>query len=172
MIASSRRKGVPAGPGFVVALVVMASIPDLDLVIGFFAGNVNLYHHLWTHSVVFAALAGVLFGTAVQIFARRGGAWAGFLGCLAVLSHILIDWLAADHAAPYGVQALWPFSRNFYLFPAPLFPEVVRNPESRSFVASLFNRANARAVAIELLYLGIPAAFLARRLKNGFRETS
>jgi membrane-bound metal-dependent hydrolase YbcI (DUF457 family) len=128
------------------AVVVSALLPDADFVIGPFAGQ--NYHHYFTHSLGFAAL---FFG-AVYLFMRAVGRTAPLgdasVMTAAYLTHILMDLLANDTDAPFGVQLLWPFSDAFFISPVKAFPAIWRG----SF-ALLFGPHNWTAVGVELLVL-------------------
>lgn len=95
-----------------VALGVIACLPDLDLIAG--------QHSGMTHSVGFAALAGV-----VAYLGSRSGRFA-LAAAAAYGSHVLFDWLGLDTAPPLGVMALWPFDTSFYLSPWMPLPPVSR----------------------------------------------
>ncbi len=41
-------------------------------------------------------------------------------------SHLLLDWLAADHFAPYGIRALWPFDNGWYISGLDIFQQTAR----------------------------------------------
>jgi hypothetical protein len=40
-------------PWLFVFILLCANVPDVDFLFGFAAGNPNLYHHMWTHSLAF-----------------------------------------------------------------------------------------------------------------------
>jgi membrane-bound metal-dependent hydrolase YbcI (DUF457 family) len=150
--------GEPAGPistKLTLVCAVLAAAPDLDLL-------VPGLHRTVTHSVgaiIFTTIitAGVTgrvtrksgwrtgperkFGNVLRIAAICGAAYA---------SHILLDWLATDSNPPSGIQALWPFSHQWFIASWTIFPMTERtNALSwRAFVI------NARALGVEVLILG------------------
>jgi inner membrane protein len=67
----------------------------------------------------------------------------------AYATHILLDFLGNDTSAPYGVMALWPFSREYFLSPVPVFPAITR----RYWLAGFWEQ-NLRALLFELAVLG------------------
>ncbi len=90
---------------------VVACLPDVDYVSGLWRGHLNTTHQYMTHSlawIVLVALGLWLVGRAWRpaSFGRRA-LWL----LLALLgSHLLIDWVTADHLAPYGFPLWAPFS--------------------------------------------------------------
>jgi inner membrane protein len=71
-------------------------------------------------------------------------------------SHILFDWLGTDRLAPFGIQALWPFSDQWYLSGWDIFPAT----ERRRFFSAATILFNLKGVAQELLVLGPVLAVL------------
>ena len=127
--------------------VVAACLADIDFAIGFLTGQ--NYHHYFTHSLGFTTF----FGLGAYFFAR----WAGrqrpgrdglILGS-AYLSHVLLDLLSKDTAAPYGVELFWPFSDAFYISPVLVFDDIWRGTLSK-----LFGLHNWLAVLREVLIVG------------------
>jgi inner membrane protein len=70
-------------------------------------------------------------------------------------SHILLDWLAVDNYPPRGVQALWPFSQDFFISDAGIF----RQTQRRAFFGLTAMRNNGIAVAQEMVIL-VPVAWV------------
>lgn len=127
--AVTREKPLKEDLTFAAVCMGVSLIPDLDLVIGPFAGR--SYHHYFSHSLGFAAL----FGVAVYLLARaldrpRPLRDAGVLFAV-YLSHIFLDILGKDTTPPFGVQLLWPFSDAFYMSPLIIFDEVWRGTVGR-----------------------------------------
>jgi membrane-bound metal-dependent hydrolase YbcI (DUF457 family) len=125
----------------IVVPVVAAMAPDLDFLWG--------RHSMETHSVGAAIIAGLV------VFAWRRNARLAVVTTLAVLSHVLFDWLGSDDTPPLGVMALWPFSSNFYFANAFIFEAI-----SRRYWLDNFFTHNAWAVTKEILMLG-PLVFIA-----------
>jgi inner membrane protein len=137
------------------ACAAAGSAADLDFLPGLLIGDAGAFHHGLTHSVGAAALfAGVL-----AAWAPGGGRcrWLLF-GLLAYGSHVLLDALARDTSAPYGVPALWPVSVAYWNAPVPAFEDIRREDGVGEFLSSLFSAHNARAVARELALMGPVAA--------------
>ena len=138
-----------------VACALCAALPDVDL----------LYmptHRTATHSVpvaiVFTIVAAVVTGwvTPIRDWCRRyfgvesGTALVGLACGLAWSSHILLDWLGADANPPYGVQAFWPFSDQWFFSGVNLFPGTERR-DPLSMRAVLIN---LRAAVQETVMMG------------------
>jgi len=103
------------------ALLIGANLPDVDVVAQFWGADTALYlRRGWTHGVLAMAALPLLLTGAILLWHRwRGGKrsadmalHAGPLlavGCVAVWSHPLLDWLNT-----YGVRLLMPFDRRWF----------------------------------------------------------
>jgi inner membrane protein len=130
-----------------VVCAAIAAAPDLDLL--------WRTHRTVTHSIGATAVVGAVAG--VWAARARLPAWRLAAVCAAAhASHIFLDWLAADQSAPYGIQALWPFSADFYISGLDLFRQTVR----RHFFTLAAVGQNAVAIAQEIAILG-PIAWVA-----------
>ena len=67
---------------------------------------------------------------------------------LAVLSHVLFDWLGQDRSNPRGLMALWPWTTTYYVSDLNVF-----NGVDRRYWADGFWRRNAIAVTKEVAML-------------------
>jgi hypothetical protein len=68
----------------------------------------------------------------------------------AYLTHLVLDWMAADSYLPYGIQALWPFTQSWYISGWDLFTETARlHPLAAKEISQ-----NVKALAQELAILG------------------
>lgn len=118
-----------------VAAAAVAVSPDLDLVFEHFSIHV---HRSASHSIsatllifiVTMAVTGKVTRRNLKDDGRRTSyegrwRWATTLA-LAHLSHIVMDWLGQDPSLPQGLQALWPFSQDFYISGLDLFPSTDR----------------------------------------------
>ena len=82
-------------------------------------------------------------GSSLNYFVGVGGSrW------LSVPSHILLDWLGSDAAAPIGIMALWPFTGEYYESSLHVFYAV-----SRRYWLPNFWSLNVWAVVRELMVL-------------------
>lgn len=143
--------------GGLLVAVVLANAPDLDLLPGLMIGDPNRFHHGWTHSLLTAALVGLLVSWLArrERRARLFGLGAGGTGCVVAAllgSHVLLDMLTQDLRAPFGVPALWPLvDAHFHL--APLFARAERlaGPGSPlEFFASMATAHTAGALVREM----------------------
>jgi hypothetical protein len=129
---------------------VLATLPDLDLF-------VSHAHRSATHSLT-AVLLVLIIAAAVtgKVTRLRGGGYGGqarwrvALICAAAYgTHLLLDWLSADHFAPAGIQLFWPFSPGFFISGWELFDQT----ERRHVFAPATIDQNARVIAKELALL-------------------
>lgn len=134
--------GYAVAPSAVLLCAIAGAAPDVDFLWG--------RHNQETHSLCAAAIAGLVvlaWKRDVRLAAAVTVAWT---------SHVLFDWLGSDTTPPLGVMALWPFTSEYYFSNAFFFEAI-----SRRYWLDNFISHNLKAVATELLYLGIPAAALA-----------
>jgi len=140
----------PLDVKFLAVSVVAASLPDIDFGISFLVGR-NV-HHYFTHSLGFL----LLFTGGVYLAARAGSRDRPARDALVLgtcyLSHLFLDLLSKDTAAPYGLELFWPVSDRFIISPILVFDDIWRGT-----LAKLFGAHNWLAVARELLVVGPPA---------------
>lgn len=86
---------------------IAGTIPDLDILSGFFVDTVTALeiHRGVTHSILFAVFGGMFFGWLVSLWEKRASwkqwSWLFFLG---FITH---SWL--DAHTSWGTQIFWPF---------------------------------------------------------------
>jgi LexA-binding, inner membrane-associated putative hydrolase len=132
---------------------LLGALPDIDLLPGLHRGP--------THSIgAVLIVAGI---------AALSGSRARFvLACaLAYGSHILLDWLSQDGNPPIGLQALWPFSRDYYISQWQLFMATSR----QYYRGWTFVLHNVRAIGRELAIL-LPALAAVVMLRPRLRSSS
>ena len=133
----------------------LAQAPDLDFLPGILLGRPEAFHHGASHSLGFALLAGLL----MALWGRRQGqgqAWRwALMGFLVYLAQVLADAASVDTSFPYGVPLWWPLSDAYVIAARPLFLDVWRKPWGLPLVWH-----NLRAVGLEVLILGPPAALM------------
>ncbi len=124
--------------------VVMANLPDFDVIPGIFAGDINRFHHAHTHTLLFAFLAWLV----VYALARENrGRWA-FMALVLVLSHFLIDYATIDTSPPIGLRLLWPLqdmAGDGFKWSRAFLPVVARGDS----LITILNFHNIRTAAIE-----------------------
>lgn len=120
VVAAALGQAAPAeyrgDPWFWAAAALCACLPDVD-VVGFRLGV--QYGDLWghrgmTHSLLFAAVAGLLAAAPFRPYRRRGGWRLPALLALITASHGFLD---AFTSAGLGVAFFSPFDRTRYFFP-------------------------------------------------------
>jgi membrane-bound metal-dependent hydrolase YbcI (DUF457 family) len=151
--------------------VALASLPDADFLPGFLLGEPNRYHQWFTHSLGFAALAGLcgdLFYWRRQNHIAenpdRFGLCGIFIG-LAVLSHVVLDLLTLDSSPPEGMMLFWPFDKNHYDARWDIFLACQRDNNPATFFSSLFSAYNLKVVLREFLIMA-PIVGLAKILER------
>jgi membrane-bound metal-dependent hydrolase YbcI (DUF457 family) len=130
-------------------LLFFALLPDIDFLFGFPVGDPNRYHHLFTHSLIFVTIAGLVGGWAFSHFLQKSILYSSAIFIAAGISHLLLDCLALDQRPPFGCPLLWPFSNHFFISPMVLFSDVSRISDSKQFFVSLLNLHNLQTIAIE-----------------------
>ena len=112
------RQPYPAWVRQAIAFAAIGTIPDLDLIAGVHSGPT---HSLGAALLVTLAVWGL--GASVRI-PPRGATLAGVFA--AYTTHIVLDWLGEDTSPPFGVMALWPFSREYFMSPFAVMPAITR----------------------------------------------
>lgn len=88
---------------------LVASAPDIDVIIGFFMNDLDkmLFHRGWTHSILLILIISPLYGWLMRLFNRGGPHWREwtFLAFIAQITHTLLDSFTS-----YGTQLFLPFS--------------------------------------------------------------
>ena len=142
--------------------MVLANLPDLDYIPGILVGDLNRFHHHYTHTLGFVALA--LAG--IWIVASHRGVNILLLGLALLLSHLVADMLTQDGSAPYGIMALWPVTEARLLSPVSLFPAF-----KKDYLAQVFDPRNLWPVCVELLWCGgLLIAVLVGKVYRGGRS--
>ena len=106
-----------AGRSLAIACGILAALPDVDVLFGGHRGATHSLGAVVVTSVAVAAFMAWRKLPVVRAVAACGPAYA---------SHLLLDWLGKDTAAPYGITAFWPFSSQYYSSGANLFLEISR----------------------------------------------
>src|SRR4051812_12787422 len=132
-----------------LACVAVAVLPDVDLL--FYP-----WHRTFTHSVgatlLMMIIAALVTGKVTGRIAWRAVVLIG----AAHASHVLLDWLGVDRFPPRGLQALWPFSHEWYISEWDVFLPT----ERRDALSAASMLTNLRAVVREIAILG-PVALAA-----------
>jgi membrane-bound metal-dependent hydrolase YbcI (DUF457 family) len=147
---------------FAIVGALIAAAPDLDLL---YPG----FHRSITHSVGATAIVMIITAAVTGwVTGHVRWRWVWLVGA-AHASHILMDWMGTDHFAPAGLEALWPFSRAFYISGWDIFPAT----ERRLYLPDAW-MINLRAFVVEVgLMVPIAAfAFAAKRTRRSRGRTS
>jgi membrane-bound metal-dependent hydrolase YbcI (DUF457 family) len=136
---------------------LVAAMPDTDLVYSEIHRGVS---HSIGASILLMIIAGVVTG---WVTGRVQWRWVILVGA-AHASHILLDWLAMDRYPPAGLEALWPFSRKFYISGWDVFPPT----ERRVYLPGAL-WTNMRALVAEVGIMGpiTVFTFMARTRRTG-----
>ncbi len=105
---------------WVFLAMLMACLPDFDIVPSYLLFGDVRWHYKHTHSLMFCLLAGVVIAL---IWGRK----PALLSTALIGSHLLIDALTGltpGVNASYGIPALLPFTREQFGFPVTLFQGV------------------------------------------------
>lgn len=158
--------------------LVVAMVPDLDLIPGILIGKPVFYHGSITHSLGFALV--VSLGIAgIYHFKERSFPVVFKLCFLAYFSHLVLDFLGPDGRPPYGIPLFWPLSQAYFIAPVPILlgaHHVAATSASTSeFIGGILNFYNLAAIALEA-FLILPFVFLGKQnrtrkqLKNFVRR--
>src|SRR4029450_8202348 len=136
-----------SGGWLTVGCIGLAVLPDLDLA--------SESHRSFSHSIGAVIVVTIITGAVTGWVTRRTGhrtssglsiARVAAICGLAYATHLLLDWLAVDTRPPFGLQALWPFSNDYYLSGPNLFPRT----ERRALLSTSTFRTNLIAFVWEL----------------------
>jgi membrane-bound metal-dependent hydrolase YbcI (DUF457 family) len=123
---------------FALVGALVAALPDADLLY-------SPIHRGVSHSVgATVMLMIVTAGVTGWVTGRIQWRWVLFVGA-AHASHIVMDWMGVDRYDPAGIEALWPFSRRFYISGWDVFPPT----ERRLFLPGALT-TNLRALVAEV----------------------
>lgn len=110
------------------AAIVIANLPDVDLIPGILTGDSSRWHHQFTHSFFFAVMVSVCIMAAAVLVRRAEGnvVRPALLGGGLIVMHLALDLFTADPQPPVGLQVLWPFSSAYFIAPWSPLERVLR----------------------------------------------
>jgi len=149
----------------ILILIVVANLPDIDYLFGFFKGNPNLYHHGWTHSFVFVLVMGFVVYGICYFFIRDSALAVGLIVAGILFTHLILDYFTLDTSPPFGLQLFWPFSTSYFISSATLFGDVHKSATSVTFIQSLFVWHNLKTVLLEIVIL-VPVLIVFRLIRK------
>ena len=136
--------------------IVLAGLPDLDV---FDFADPQL-HRTFSHSILFALVAGGLGAVIFQRWQRPRTRAFWWLIPATLLSHLLMDICCIDHIPPYGAQIFWPFSKAYVYTPLPFMTSVgtfkaLGHTFKKAFVESAF----LESLVMGSLYFAVSTCF-------------
>jgi inner membrane protein len=149
-----------------ICSVVIANLPDLDLIPRLLFGETSSLHRQWTHSLTATFGFGLLIAGLARFWQGNStfyGLWAGTV----YLSHIVLDMLLDDPSPPHGVQLLWPFSESYFISPITPFASFSYTNPKIGIIGMFFVPHNLATMARELALMApwvALAAYFGRRL--------
>jgi membrane-bound metal-dependent hydrolase YbcI (DUF457 family) len=156
LAVSQRKKKVCR---IMLGFVFLTVLPDFDFLPGWLAGQPNLFHRGFSHSLLMAVIIGVTVGLVVKASGRGKFMPSAVAGFSLYALHIVLDLFSVDHSVPRGFQVLWPFDSGYYIAPYGLFLDITRSPTGDGFFQSLFNSNNYRAIINEVVVF-LPALLM------------
>jgi membrane-bound metal-dependent hydrolase YbcI (DUF457 family) len=139
-----------AGNGLTLTCVALGAAADLDLLV-----PLSATHRTVTHSVGAVILVGAV-AAALAANAHRPVARIALMCAAAYATHLFLDWLSVDVSTPRGIQALWPFRREWFISGIDLFGQT----ERRHLWTVATTVTNLKAIAQEVAILGAPVVVL------------
>jgi inner membrane protein len=151
---------------FLLSSVIIANLPDLDLVPRLLFGNVSSLHRQGTHSLLAALICGLLIAGLARCF-KGNAIFYGVWGGAVYLSHIVLDMLLDDPSPPHGVQLFWPFSKSYVMSPVTPFTSFSYSNPEIGIIGMFFVPHNVATMARELVLMApwvALTAYIGRRL--------
>jgi membrane-bound metal-dependent hydrolase YbcI (DUF457 family) len=139
-----------------LAVFLMANMPDIDFLFGFIRGKPNQYHGYVTHSLVFAMIMAVLYAYIMQ--EKKFLFNNALLAFSIIVSHDLMDSFSSQKLGFYpgdGAALFYPFSDKKIASPLALFYGV-RHQD----LDQLLSSTNIWHIVYEILVLGPLLAFV------------
>ena len=157
--AGRTRGWIPRHWAWVVALVAVANLADVDFATGYLAPGRLRYmftHHGLTHGFAAALVVG-LAGALVASYARAGrAAAAGLLIGLVYASHVAMDFSAGEVGLETDMPLFWPLFDTGPSTPVRVFAEFHYNDRANSiaaFVLSMCRWDNLIVIAQEIVVI-------------------
>lgn len=132
--------------------VFIANMPDLDILPGLLLGDPRAFHRQGMHSLTAAAMTGVLVALLAKRWNLKKIQW-GIWAAEVYASHILLDMLLDDPSPPFGVQALWPFSKIYFISPVTVFARFDYFDPALGMVRTMLSAHNFVTVLQEIVLL-------------------
>jgi inner membrane protein len=144
--------------------IILANLPDIDVIPGIFMGHPGMYHRQATHSVLATVCLGwfTCFLAKRRFIPRSTPIWATAL----YASHIILDILVNDISPPFGLQLFWP-APEYFIAPVQIFPRFIYFSREAGMWA-VFSPTNLLTFLQEMLLLAplVGLSFLICRNSN------
>ncbi len=135
---------------FLIFLAI-SNLPDFDFLLFLVIGKKAFaIHQYYTHNVFFAAVLPLLFFPVLRHKRERIGLY------LVAYSHLLLDLITIDGAAPYGFRLFYPVSEKLFHFG--FFPNLHKNN-----LEEVFSFHNLWVLAFEAVVCLVPVLFYYRK---------
>jgi membrane-bound metal-dependent hydrolase YbcI (DUF457 family) len=135
--------------------ILLANAPDIDFLFGIFAGNLNIYHNLGTHTLGWTLLTAFCVWLYVKFAPKNQPGFAFWFIFLVITSHLIIDIFTIDTREPIGIMLAWPFSEEYWHSAVSLFPA-----PAKKTVQDIFSLHNLKNTGWEFL-ISLPFVALA-----------
>ncbi len=101
--------------------VLLANLPDVDYIPGICCGEINAFHHYYTHSIGWVLTVTLACWLGWKFMRPAIGVREIIFVFAALVSHLAADAVTADGHPPYGFMAFWPWSDRFVISPVTIF---------------------------------------------------
>ena len=139
-----------------ILFILVGNLPDIDFALFLIMGEKGLkMHQFYTHNIFFVFLTALLF---CPLFTGKRER-RGFL--LVAFSHLLLDFVTIDGAAPYGFRLFYPVSLQLFNFG--LFPNLWKDN-----LARVFSLHNLWVLCFETVVFLVPVVLVYRKAFGKF----
>ena len=166
-VHSVMRERITEKNGYVLAAVLFSALAaDLDFLPGIMVGAPGRFHHGVSHSLGAALLYGIGIWGILRCSKVKDAFQLAILFATVYASHVILDYLAADTGAPFGVPLWWPLSNTYHIASFPVFMDVKwLKGETTAFFASIVSAHNLIAAVWEVVVLMPMVVWTQRRGK-------
>ncbi|MFQ5636716.1 MAG: metal-dependent hydrolase [bacterium] len=154
----------------VLIFAIVANLPDIDFLPGFFAGDPNKYHHHYlSHSMAFAMFAGSFFGYFYAKWMKKSVLVYFLIFTGVCFSHLILDYFTLDTSEPKGLPMFWPVSSRYFYSQFSIFMSVHKIGDSATFISSLFVLHNLWVALWEIVVF-IPVLTIIKLVKHSKKK--
>lgn len=136
--------------------ILIANFPDIDFLFFFVIGKKAFaLHQYYTHNVFFVGVSTLLFLPLLKSRRERiGFTIVGF-------SHLLLDLLVIDAAAPFGFRLFYPLSNRLFYY------GITPNP-AKAGLADILTLQNIWVLVFETVVFIVPVLLYYRKAFTGY----